>query len=292
MEDIDYDGSSYIVVASVSSTPYVFQSTDLVNWTNITSSVPFPANNFAPRGIAYGNGTWSIIAYYNTILYSTDGGTTWSAGTGIANNSFPRIMAYENGIFFAGGDNGYVHTSNDGQTFTALPRLGTQDFFDIVYGNGIWIMVAARGTIAVSADGTNWSLVNNPFLYSADYNFVGVGYGNGLFYAMGSGTGLTNTIYYSLDGTNWSAELTPATGIVRDAAYSNNTWLLSASDGELLRTGTVDAEIISNNSSLVIPPGNTSAKLLKRANNSWLANIEYTQSIEDSNTISSIMGVY
>jgi hypothetical protein len=295
MADMAYDGNSYIVVAYQLGFERIYQSTDGINWTDIKSRLPWDSSELPPYGIAYGNNTWSIVSKPGNTFYSTDGGTTWSAGTTLANNASPLIMAYEGGIFFAGGDNGYLYTSTDGQTFTALAQIGSNDFLDVAYGNGVWVLVGFNGELWRSTDGTNWSTTNiNYTTFTSQYDFWDVTYGDGLFYAVGFGDGLGgDQVLTSPDGLNWTLVTTPSTASqMRGVVYANNVWLLMDNNADLLRTGTVEAEIISNNSSLVIPPGNTSAKLLKRANNSWLANIEYTQSIEDSNTISSIMGVY
>lgn len=141
-----------------------------------------------PRGIAYGNGTF-VAVNGNNFLTSSDG-VFWTIRlSGILHNLVD--ITYGGDIFVAMGReyiaeesgtkyNSYVLTSPDGITWsqTKFEDVSVQD---IVYGNGIFVIVGDNGTIMTSSDGANWTNRN----VDAQYDLFNVTYGNEIFLVIG-----------------------------------------------------------------------------------------------------------
>ena len=197
-----------------------------------------------PRNIVVATGSWSSTApaLSTTMAYSTDGGITWVAGTGVFNNGIPTISnsigwcaAYNGKIWVAGGTNNAVGVptvtlaySFDGINWTATPNSAT--IFSTVVRGVAWSPVlniwAAVGfgisTTAYSYDGINWVGSSSAAFVSSGY---GVSWGKDKFVAAG---GTTNILYYSLDGKTWTActtsALTSVTSVVA-VGYNGTIWV-------------------------------------------------------------------
>jgi hypothetical protein len=79
-------------------------------------------------------------------------------------------------------------TSPDGITWTSRTSAADNAWYDVTYGNGIFVAVSLDGVnrVMTSPDGITWTSRTS----AADNNWYGVTYGNGLFVAVaGSGTG-------------------------------------------------------------------------------------------------------
>jgi hypothetical protein len=120
----------------------------------------------SPAGIAYGNGTWVVVAGDGDVAVSTDG-STWTETTGaISGTSTWNSIAYGNGRFVVVGENVDGATSAysfDGVTWyrddTNLSLLPDSNLQRVVYQNGQFIafqMSASTTTIARSKDGFAW----------------------------------------------------------------------------------------------------------------------------------------
>lgn len=88
--------------------------------------------------------------------------------------------------------------------------VGTDDWKDITYGNGKYVVVGSNGSIAYSADGVNWT---QKTLWGAWVNWYGIAYGNGKFVAVCKPKqGVYDSTYaYSTDGINWTVKTEPNT---------------------------------------------------------------------------------
>jgi len=163
-----------------------------------------PAPTKSPlSAVAFGNGQFVAIgggpysASDAVILRSTDG-MDWVKQPAWTNSTLLGV-SYANRQFLLSGDFG-IATSPDAVNWVA-PLLAGQGGFtrDIVYGNGLFVVVGAAGigpAVLISSDGIRWitSEVRGPFQLNA------VAYGNGRFVAVGEFGALTT----STDGTNWS----------------------------------------------------------------------------------------
>ncbi|MCU6710551.1 S-layer homology domain-containing protein [Paenibacillus sp. J5C_2022] len=124
-------------------------------------------------------------------------------------------LAYGNGQYVAVGKVGKVWSSGNGEDWSeqkgsgiiALPN-------DVAYGNDRFVAVGDDG-IAVSGDGTSW-VKDDSFS-----DLIGVGYGNGLFVAVG----LFGTILTSSDGESWTSRDSGTSDFYEDIAYGNGQYV-------------------------------------------------------------------
>jgi photosystem II stability/assembly factor-like uncharacterized protein len=116
------------------------------------------------------------------MVQSTDG-QTWTALTpGLpVSNTFG--VAYGNGTWVAGGYNGKMAYSTDGENWTEADITGFASL-GVAYGNGKWVAVGQQGKMAYSTDGgVTWTLVTDSGFGTTHIN--GVAYGGGRFVAVG-----------------------------------------------------------------------------------------------------------
>lgn len=135
-------------------------------------------------------------------------------------------VAYGNGIFVVGGENGYVTTSTDeGTTWLAPKQLVTKGTWsNVIYANGSFMMLNFYdGKLATSTDGITWTTRDT---YSLEY-WRGLVYGNGIYVAVGPNYG---TIMTSTDGETWTKR-TVGSVMWQDIAYGNGKFIIISEGG-------------------------------------------------------------
>ena len=203
-------GGQYVALPASGTT--AARSVDGQTWTSVTLPTA---------------GNWSVTAnglvgsqYYQVALasgatnglYSINGGTTWTAVTGLAASSTWTDMAYGNGRFIAVANNSAVpFISTTGTTWAVGGSMGaTTTWTGIAYGgangtNGsVFVAVASGGTSAVwSTNGNTWTAAVLP----VSANWSGVAWGNGRFVAISTTASSTGGYVgaYSFDGITWRA---------------------------------------------------------------------------------------
>ncbi len=96
-------------------------------------------------------------------------------------------------------------------------------YSDIIYKNGKFITVGAKGNIAISTDGTNWQTIE----YSQKDkigDLVAVTYGNGKWVAVG-GTSKKGVTVVSTNGTDWNVVNSYTTSKITDVYFANNLFV-------------------------------------------------------------------
>jgi hypothetical protein len=208
---VAYANGKWVAVGIGSSNMYV-SSDNGTNWTAVNNV--FNTSGYA---VAYGNGNWVAVGMDTTITsskrvyVSTDNGNTWNAWNVLnsqQNISFvPRGVAYGNGKWIIGGENGYsatVFMSDDnastwygvGGIFPSIVGLDNYGCYAVAYANNTWVLVgrgmSLGGSIRISTDdASTWykdTSVGNSSPRSS------VAYGNGLWVVGGSGPTFTTTI--------------------------------------------------------------------------------------------------
>lgn len=166
---------------------YVSKSSDGITWDALIST-----GMASIRKLASGNGIIVAIANYSTsghtgIVYSTDGVTWTQATTGQASNTY---------------------------------------FFDIVFGNGMFVVVGENGStpkILTSTNGATWTARTTG--YSSGDSPYRIAYGNGNYVTVSYSSGIVVT---SANGTSWSQSST--VGIyVEEIKYGNGLWIIYTS---------------------------------------------------------------
>lgn len=142
----------------------------------------------------------------------------------VGSNSW-SCVAYGNGRFVVGGENGYVTTSTDEGTTWSTPKQleGSDSWVSAIYANGSFMMLSGRGYVATSTDGITWS-VTRP---STDMYWRCLAYGNGIYVAAGLDRGWIMT---SSDGETWTKKQVGSM-TWHDVAYGNGRFIIINSDG-------------------------------------------------------------
>lgn len=109
---------------------------------------------------------------------------------------------------------------------TTLPA--NADWYDVAYGNGVWVAIANYvANAATSTDGINWTVRTTPSSSLATITF-----GNGIFVAVGNDAAATST-----DGITWTSRTIP-TGNWCTVTYGNGTFVALATSGTNAATST------------------------------------------------------
>ena len=165
-----------------------------------------------------------ILPGATTTAYSTDGGLTWIAGTGVFNNAIPTAtnsigwcVAYNGYMWVAGGQNVAILNnptvslaySYDGIVWTAVPNSST------IFSLGarsvcwspqreIWVAVGWGPSAAYSYDGLSWTPITGAGGIGGLYYTLSVSWGKDKFIISGGLNSLNEDIYYSYTGLNGS----------------------------------------------------------------------------------------
>ncbi|HRY53359.1 MAG TPA: hypothetical protein P5142_01965 [Spirochaetia bacterium] len=185
------------------------------------------------RAICYGAGR--VVAAggesSGVVLYKALGEDWSSVAVGSARLN---AVAYGNGTFVAGANDGAIYYSSDGgESWNAAASGVSVPIADIAYGEGRFVAVsyslAAASSLLHSIDGTgSWGA----YAVAGTPQFCSVDYANGSFFAGASGPEL----YSSADGISWLGP-TSLTGIATNnpvgVAYGNGRYLLLDEGGFL-----------------------------------------------------------
>jgi len=160
--------------------------------------------------IGYGLYDPTVPIYEGSNLTSTDG-ITWTPAvnsTG-AIKQFKKVI-YQEGIYVGIGTssagNSIIASSTNGTTWTLRQTAPANiTFYDIIYGNGRFVVVsnisssAAAATGYYSDDGITWNSMTMP----SKINYSCGAYGNSVYVVLS--TSGTNVVAVSSDGITWNA---------------------------------------------------------------------------------------
>jgi len=216
---IAYGNGRFVAVGGSGKMAY---SADGENWTAVEDSTFGTGYSDDINAIAYGNagnagGRFVAGGDSGKMAYSEDG-EKWTA---VEDSTFPNnnkgninAIAYGNNRFVAVGGSGKMAYSEDGENWTAVedstfPAESSYDLGDnvltflysinsIAYGGGRFVAGGSDGTMAYSADGENWTAVEDS---KFTFSIYAIAYGNNKFAA----GGYLGEMAYSVDGENWTA---------------------------------------------------------------------------------------
>lgn len=152
-----------------------------------------PVANF--EAITYANGMFLATGGDGVVATSPDG-TTWTRHD-VSGGDVWSPVAVGSGWMMLGGVSSAdsLLTSPDGVTWTSKPlpaaAAGTEPI-QLIYQNGIYVMLGYSGGSLVSTDGTNWTKLS--------LTGFRVAYGNGVFVVSGG-----DKPVWSTDGMTWTA---------------------------------------------------------------------------------------
>jgi hypothetical protein len=127
-----------------------------------------------------------------------------------------NAIAYGDGKFVAGGDNGQIAWSNDGEDWTIVDdsKFGSETISAVAYGGGKFVVGGSNGQIAWSNDGEDWTLVDDSTFGSEDrinaIAFAVLGQ-TGRFIAVSN----SGKMALSPDAVSWSA--------IADTSFGSNS---------------------------------------------------------------------
>jgi hypothetical protein len=144
------NGSSFLFSGGVSGSAYLWKSTTSKGG---AQSLQAYGSSQVSAGVAFGNNIWVVGCSGGTGLYSSPDTTTWTSRA-----TFAREITFQNGLFLAWASF-YLYTSTDGITWTQRTPAGLSSnaIRQIVFGNGVFVLVGAGGYIGTSTDGITWT---------------------------------------------------------------------------------------------------------------------------------------
>ena len=186
----------------------IYISTNAVDWTSVID----PQVIWWLRGVAYGNGTFVAVGVTGTILTSSDG-INWSPSNDSSDCcSDLEGVCYGNGQFVVAQAGGSMLISANGINNWVEYYTGTAyGFWNIVFGDGLYVASGSYGIILTSTNGIVWSN------FGATYSFRCIGFGNGRFVA--------NDGEVSTDGVNWTPGGATVDGLIIGVVWDNNIYV-------------------------------------------------------------------
>ncbi len=252
---ISYGNGVFVAEAWNNGAPAsILTSPDGTNWTvsEDGSGVVEPAN-FAPYGLAYGNGTFLTFVGLGYpegggVLTSADGLTWTRRGTMPPVASRQAHLAYGGGLFLAPGPNGLIETSPDGTKWTEHASGTTSRIGSVAYGNGTFV-AGGPAALVVSTNGVSWrSLVSSV----TTAPLLDVAYGQGEFVALDS----DGVVLCSTNGAQWglAGQAIAAADPESRLGYGGATFVMAGDHGTMLASADgVDWTVATNAD--VGPPG-------------------------------------
>ena len=192
--------------------------------------------------LTYGNGLFVAVLYSGTtpnkVMTSPDG-INWTIrqavgaiGWHAAAFGIPSTGIYQGqGLFVALAYDGTprLMTSPDGINWIVrtTASLDSIVWIHLTYGNGYFVAGSQGTSLAYSSDGITWTTVTVASSYWC------VGYGNGIFIALGANTGsLVNRVYRSTNnGVSWTAYSVIADNSWISVTYGNGIFVAVAGSG-------------------------------------------------------------
>ena len=189
----------------------------------------------APRGIAYGNGTFiafggdstSVGAAKPFVSFSKDG-VEWEENTPIAGKYLLRRMVFGKDTWVGVGDRGRIAASPDGKQWTDAEGTKPIDTLaDVAFGNGVFVGVGLHGLRRASADGLQWQ---EPIRGQEGEHLNSVVFTGKQFVAVGAGA-----TYTSADGKAW--QRVANSNAPTFATFGAGVFVGTSWRGRLLRSG-------------------------------------------------------
>lgn len=248
---IQYGGGAFMTIYTVlngtTATDLVVSTDGGNNWTRKVGVLPAGYQWGAYGGLAYNpnNSAWGAIPYATTSTtatnicrYSTDNGTSWTAGGNLPAVQFWLDLCYANNKWLALSSNGcYYSTSNTMASWTqiTIPSGGPTSAYKCKYKNGIFMVVGAiwNGSIYTAAamtstDGITFTAKSTGL--PSNFLLRDVDYGNGYWVTVGTATsgstaGNTTSYYYSNnDGTTWTSGTFNLSAQYSGVIYGDSKW--------------------------------------------------------------------
>jgi hypothetical protein len=184
-------------------------------------------------GAVYTQSTYpQLFARLGTIINAGTSG--WTGVNPLGTNSYTVSYISQNNKFYVGFSGTTIYDSSDGANWSANTTTGTgQNFFGMMYGNGVYATVGTNSTYVTSSTGASGSWTQRSYLAGVGFNgWFGL-FANGIFMVGGSGAVLTSTTALT---NSWTVRTYSGVGgagssQVNYMAYNAGTWVLFLGNG-------------------------------------------------------------
>jgi len=262
----------------------VLTSTDAQNWLPAASGIGGASGLVGGSAGFVAIGGNQVHSTTNNLVYFSANGSTWTSqgltapGSSFGGNTLQNaIVTYANGAYLIGSyryatsmsADTFIFRSNDGSFWTTnvLGNVSTGTFgfaFDMFMTGNDTIMAHASTLtpyLLLSADGINWSKINNvpDTIPNSGFKTAGVG-GNGTFVILGVASPVMGLnlppIYTSTDGLTWTNRQqapqppTGQTNIFTSIAFSNGVYVVATSSTFVRSTNGLVYSTVSNSPAL------------------------------------------
>jgi len=214
---VAYNGSNLYVAGGDNGA--ILTSPDGNTWTGRDSTLTGSINS-----VFYLNGNYLAIgpAGSTTNLITSPDGVTWTrrtAGTSTFNAAAYGASTYV--VVSVSGGNGAFY-STDLVTWTGATTLGGDNYFDVVFGNSLFVTVGSNGALYTSPDGATWTSRS-----AGSTQFNRIIYANSLFVAVGN----SGTIRTSTDGVTWTLRTSNVAGNLNDVVWNGSIFCAVGASG-------------------------------------------------------------
>lgn len=169
-----YGAGKFVAVGGAPGTLCGYSS-DGITWTSATLPV-----SKVWQGVAYGAGLFVAngVASGSTAYATSPDGVTWTSRTmpGVPSGNRIRFLSRR---FFTPNNDGTMFISRDGINWRML-TIPSGSWFDITYGDGLYMLMSADGHAAVSDDLSRWHPIAS---LASGETWVALAYGAGRFTA-------------------------------------------------------------------------------------------------------------
>jgi hypothetical protein len=206
VNDIAYNGTTWVIVGTSGSSPYAYYSFNGDNWTSC------PTFTAAEGQRVKWNGQMFVATTKSATIYYSYNGIQWTAVT-LSGSGISDVNALDwNGVFWMLGcnsstANNQFHKSFDGVSWAATTMSGfaPTNVRSLTWTGSNWIASGVIGSGNASAYSTNIDATSwNTFTVAGMTTGVtSIAYNNQIYVAAGITTG--NTMAYSYDGQNWTS---------------------------------------------------------------------------------------
>lgn|GEM_PF-2533840 len=228
LRGVSSDASGQWVAAGSRGT--ISASTNAQDWTATVSG-----NSDQLWSAAFSGGQW-IVTGNNGRIVTSPNGTDWTSVS--SGYSFTLLdLAYNSTNLFTlsgtSSQGGLILTSPDGTNWTQhAPSTRLEQLYGIEYGNGSWVAVGDKGTIATSDDPRTKTWVSRTSGVTDDLKDV-VYNGSNLYVVVGKG----GTILTSLDTITWTQRASTTTYDLWGVAYDGVRYVAVGDEGVILTSG-------------------------------------------------------
>jgi hypothetical protein len=228
LRGVSSDASGQWVAAGSRGT--ISASTNAQDWTATVSG-----NSDQLWSAAFSGGQW-IVTGNNGRIVTSPNGTDWTSVS--SGYSFTLLdLAYNSTNLFTlsgtSSQGGLILTSPDGTNWTQhAPSTRLEQLYGIEYGNGSWVAVGDKGTIATSDDPRTKAWVSRTSGVTDDLKDV-VYNGSNLYVVVGKG----GTILTSLDTITWTQRASTTTYDLWGVAYDGVRYVAVGDEGVILTSG-------------------------------------------------------